>query len=81
MASMASKSKKIVAVGDAGCGKKCLLIVYSMNTAVDTNLSHKLELENEVIDVNVNGQEVTLSLGTITGEKSKRLARFHGYDV
>ena len=62
---MGSNSKKVVAVGDFGCGKTSLLNVLSMDKAVDVNKAQILE--NEVIDVEVDGTKVALLLCSTAG--------------
>ena len=73
---MACINKKIMAVGDVGCGKTALLIAYSTDNVVDET-THQT-LENEIIGVIVDGQEVALSLCSTAGEKSVRLSTCHG---
>ena len=58
-------SKKVVAVGDAGCGKTSLLTVFSKDNVLDENTPHTLE--NIVIDVEVDGTKVALSLCNTSG--------------
>ena len=72
---MASISKRMVVVGDAGCGKTSLLIAYSTDKPVEGNKPRILEKEN--VDVMVNKDSVSLTLGSTAGEKSGRLAMFH----
>ena len=72
---MASISKRMVVVGDAGCGKTSLLIAYSTDKPVEGNKPRILEKEN--IDVMVNKDMVSLTLGSTAGEKSGKLAMFH----
>ena len=64
---MTSTSKKLMAVGDADCGKTCLLIVFSKNEVPDEN-TH-VTFNNEVVDIEVDGKEVRLSLYVTSGEK------------
>ena len=69
-------SKKVVAVGDAGCGKSSLLIVSSTDKDLDGYPPSKLN--NVVVDIDVDGNEVELFLYNTAGEPFGRLARFHG---
>ena len=62
---MESISLKAVALGDAGCGKTSLLSVFSMNETLDGNTSHTLQ--NEVINVEVDGTEFALYLCNTAG--------------
>ena len=62
---MANISKKVVVVGDAGCGKTSLLIVYSTDKVLDRNTSHTLGYK--VMDVVVDGQKIALSLCSTSG--------------
>ena len=55
----------MVAVGEAGCGKTSLLIVLSTNMAIDENTPHTLE--NDVINVEIDGKKVEISLCSISG--------------
>ena len=55
----------MVAVGDAGCGKTSLLIVLSTDMVLGVNTPHTLE--NDVIDVKIDGKIVQLSLCSIAG--------------
>ena len=73
---MASISKKVVVVGDAGCGKSSLLTVYLTDKVLDSNNPHRVE--NEVTNVVVDGQEVELSLFNTSGEKLGKLVMFKG---
>ena len=60
LSTMASISKKVVAVGDVGCGKTSLLNVFSTGNALDVNTPHTLE--NEVTNVIIDDTLVSLSL-------------------
>ena len=71
---MASISKKVMVVGDAGCGKSSLLTVYLTDKDLDSNTPRRVD--NEVTNVVVDGQEVELSLFNTSGEKSGRLVMF-----
>ena len=62
---MASISKKVVAVGDVGCGKTSLFSVFLTGNALDVNTPHILD--NEVMDVDVDGTIVALSLCSTGG--------------
>ena len=77
---MASITKKLVAVGDPGCGKTSLLTVIWMDKFPDEDLHHTFE--KEVIDVvMVGGTKVSLSLCNTAGEKSGRVTRLHDGEV
>ena len=62
---MGSITKKLVAVGDVGCGKTSLLNVFSMDRAFD--VSNPQILENLVIDVKVHDTIVALLLCSTAG--------------
>ena len=62
---MASISKKVVAVGDAGCGKNSLLIAFSKDKALDE--SSPQILEYGVIDARVDGTKVALNFCSTSG--------------
>ena len=62
---MESIGVKAVVLGDAGCGKTSLLTVFSMNETPDGNTSHTLQ--NDVIDVEVDGTKLTLYLCNTAG--------------
>ena len=67
MASMASTVKKVVVVGDSGCGKSSLLGVFMTNKDLDVNTPTKIE--DEVVTVRFKGKEVPLSLWSTAGEE------------
>ena len=73
---MASIIKKVVVLGDAGCGKNSLLTVYL--TDEDLENSGECRLENEVIKVRIDRQKVEFILFNTSGEKSGRLVLFKG---
>ena len=56
-----------MAVGDVGCGKTSLLLVFSTDKALDGNTPQKPQ--NEVIDVEIDGVNVALSICSTAGEK------------
>ena len=64
---MATTGKKVMAVGDSDCGKSSLLIVFSKNEVLDEHAA--VTFVNEVVDIEVDGKEVTLSLWVSPGEK------------
>ena len=68
---MASISKKIVAVGDADCGKTTLLIAFSTDNVPNTDTPQTYL--RELINVDVMGKKIALILYNTTGEKSGRL--------
>ena len=68
---MASISKKVLVLGDAGCGKSSILTVYLTDKGFDSNTPGRVE--NEVKNVVVDGKKVELSLFNTSGEKSGRL--------
>ena len=57
--------KKVVAVGDAGCGKTTLLIALSTDRVLGENIPHTLEYDN--IEVEIDGKSVQISLCGIAG--------------
>ena len=63
---MASISNKLVAVGDAGCGKTSLFNVFLTGNALDGNTPHKFK--KEVIDVVFDTKTVELSLCSTAGK-------------
>ena len=65
---MESISTKIVAVGDAGCGKTTLLIAFSTDNIPEKDKPQKYM--REIIDVDVGGKRIVLSLCNTAGEKS-----------
>ena len=71
---MASISKKVVAVGDAGCGKRSLLTVFSTDKFPDEESPRIYQREVEHV---VDGKKVVLSLYSTAGEKFLRVVRFH----
>ena len=64
-----------MAVGDAYCGKTTLLIAFSTDKVQDQDTPQTYK--GELIDVDVEGKKVSLSLCNTAGEKSGRLARLH----
>ena len=77
---MASITKKVVAVGDPGCGKTSLLTVIWMDKFPDEDLHHTFEKE-DIDVVRVDGTKVSLSLCNTAGEKSGRVAGLHYGEV
>ena len=69
---MATTGKKVMAVGDSGCGKSSLLNVFSKNEVLDVHTP--VTFVNEVVDIVVDGKEVTLSLWVSPGEKFGQMA-------
>ena len=59
--------KKLVIVGDTGCGKTSLLMVSSTNKRLDECPPKKLEYV--AIDVDVGGNEVELILYNTEGKR------------
>ena len=70
--------KKVVVVGDAGCGKTSLLIVSSTNKYL--NESPPSKVEHVAVDIEMGRNEVELFLYNTAGEKFGRLARYYGGD-
>ena len=73
---MASNSKKVVVLGDAGCGKSSLLTVFLTDKGFDSNTPCRLE--NDVIKVVDDRQSVEFCLFNTSGEKSGRLVMYKG---
>ena len=67
---------KVMAVGDADCGKSSLLNVFSKNKRLyeDTPTT----LNNEFVNIEVCGNEVTLCLFSAAGETFGMLAILYG---
>ena len=76
---MATTGKKVMAVGDSGCGKSSLLIVYSKNEVLDEHAP--VTFVNEIVDIEVDGKEVTLSLWVSPGEKFGRITVVVMYEM
>ena len=70
---MASPFKKLVAVGDADCGKTALFQVYLKNKYLDEETP--ITVGNEIVNINVDGKTVEVSLWCTSGEKFEGLAR------
>ncbi|KAI6239825.1 Rho-1 [Aphelenchoides fujianensis] len=64
---MAQILKQIVAVGDAFCGKTCLLIVFSKNEFPEVYVP--TVFENYVKDIEVDGKQITLALRDTAGQE------------
>ncbi|XP_050409006.1 ras-like GTP-binding protein Rho1 [Patella vulgata] len=58
--------KKLVIVGDVGCGKTCLLIVFVKNEFPEERIP---VLENYVLDIFVDNQHVEMSLWDTAGQE------------
>ena len=56
---MAAIRKKLVIVGDGGCGKTCLLTVFSKDQFPEVYVP--TVFENEVTDIAVDGKQVRVS--------------------
>ena len=63
---MTSTCKKVVVVGDADCGKKCLLNVFLKNKALDEQTP--ITFDNEIVNIEVDKKNVELSLWSTAGE-------------
>ena len=68
---MATKGKKVMVFGDSGCGKSSLLVVFSTNEVLDEHTP--VTFINKVVDIEVDGKEVTLSLWVSADEKFGRM--------
>ena len=59
--------KKLVIVGDGGCGKTCLLTVFSKDQFPEVYIP--AVFENYVADIEVDGKQVELSLWDTAGQE------------
>ena len=76
---MASTRLKILVVGDTNCGKTSLLCVFSNNEALQEYTP--IAPDFKVVNIEVDGNHVALSLWNTAGEKSGRKARLHSVNV
>ncbi|KAI8830369.1 ras family-domain-containing protein [Chytriomyces cf. hyalinus JEL632] len=69
--------RKLVVVGDGGCGKTCFLHSYVKNEFPEEYVPTLFE--NHVSDIVVDGQQVTLSIWDSTGQENLASLRVMGY--
>ena len=67
--------KKVVIVGEGGCGKTSLLSVFCTNHFAEDNLPTAIS-ENYLTNINIDGKEVKLSVWDTAGEKFKKVNLF-----
>jgi len=67
---MSPLRRELVIVGDPGCGKTCLLLVFLKGTFSDYV---PIVFEHYVIDVQVDGHRVELALWDTTGQEYDRV--------
>ncbi len=63
---MAAIRKKLVIVGDGGCGKTCLLIVFTKDKFPEVYVPSRFE--PYIADVEVDGKQVELALLDTPGQ-------------
>ena len=68
LCSMAKTVKKVVILGDAGCGKSSLMDVFTTNKELEEDTL--ITIENRIVPFKFKGKEISLSLWSASGEKS-----------
>ena len=63
---MAKTVKKIVILGDAGCGKSSLMDVFTTNKELEEDTL--ITMENRIVPFRFKGKEISLSLWSASGE-------------
>lgn len=74
--------KKLVIIGDGGCGKKCLLVVYSKDKFPEIHVPTVFDIY--VADIEVSGRLVELALWDTAGQEDYERLRplsYPGTDV
>ena len=73
---MARPCINVMAVGDADCGKTCLLSVFWKDIFLDEHTA--VNFDNEVVHIEVDGNDVVLCLFSTAGQTFGRMARLYG---
>ena len=74
----------MMAVGDAGCGKTCLITSFSKNAFWDKHIIpnlHSEDVEDKEVVVITGRNELKISIFSTSGETFVRLARLCGCHV